>query len=789
MLKNRIKTAFRNLVKHKRFSLLNILGLAIGLACFLLIMLWVQDELSYDSFHTHADETYVVFRNDNGRIGGVTTRLLAPALKTDLPEVVEAAAYVPLPESFKPYIEYDGVGFEENIALTEPAFFHIFSFDFVKGDPGSALEDPNSVIITERMRQKYFGHQSAIGKSLTLTLGGREALLQITGVLENLPHNTHIRRDFFLPIDFIKAYGVNWDTWSNYPAHTYIQTQGAIDQSSLEAKATEVKQGNFTEENFSYTIMPLEKIHLHATNIEFFVTTGNIRYVYIFSAIAAIILLIACMNYMNLSTALSLRRSREIGIKKVLGAGRSDLIRQYFGETFLLTTISLLGAIALASLLLPTLNRLAGKSLTLNFFDGQFLVMIFSTILVTSIIAGSYPALFLSGFQPMQALRERLFRGSQRHGMRQGLIVFQFALSIGIIVATITVMNQMHFIRNTDLGYEKENVVALSLKDDIMEQYDAFKNRLQSNPDIQGVTLSEPVNAAALGKTEGVSWPGKEGKFSVWLLHADYDFAQTFKVDMEDGRFYSEEYSSDATNAFVINESAANEMGLKSPVGTPLTVWGREGSIIGVTENFHFASLHNTVEPLIFRIPDPDEAPMFYRQISVRLSPNSLRESLTFIRGTWNSFFPGRPFDYQFVDDQLNASYTAEIRMGTLFRYFSFLAVFIACLGLYGLTAFTIEQKQKDIGVRKVLGASVPDIAVLFSRSYVWLILIASIIAWPVAWYAMRRWLQNFAYHIDLTIWPFLLAGTTALVIALLTVSWQAVRAATANPVESLRYE
>ena len=789
MVKTHFKIAIRNLVKHKRFTLLNILGLAVGLASFLLILLWVRDELSYDRFHENADDIYIVFRNNQGKPSGVTSKMLAPALQTDVPEIIDATAFAPLPESFQVYVEYENNGFEEELTLAESQFFDIFSFEFISGDYRSAFDDPNSVVMTERMKQKYFGEKDALGESITLTALGQESRLKVTGIMENFPSNSHIQRDFFVPLDFIQRYGANWDAWFNQPVFTYIRTTGNVTVPELEQKILDCKQGYYEEERISYSLMPLADIHLHATNVGFFTTTGDIKYVYIFSAIAVIILLIACVNYMNISTALSLRRSRDIGMNKVMGARRTDIIRQYFGETVLLTIVALGCAIVLVELFLPTLDRLTGKSLSVDYFSPQLVITLVLTTLVTSLISGFYPAIFMSGFQPIRILQEKFVRGSSNHNLRRGLIIFQFALSIIIIVSTITVMNQLSYIRNSNLGYDKEHVVALRLKDDISGQYTAFKNRLLSNTAILSMTRSEPVDASSLGRTEGVEWPGKEEKFNTWLLHVDYDFAETYLIEMQSGRFYSREHPSDETSAYVVNQAAAREMGFTSPVGSELTVWGRTGSIIGVVKDFNFASLHHAIEPVILRIPTPDQRPIYYREISIRYQSGTAHSSLEFIRDTWQSFFPDEPFDYYYFDNKLNASYDADFRMGTVFWCFSVLAIFIACLGLYGLTAFTIEQTQKDIGVRKVLGASIPDIALLFSKHYVWLIVLANLLAWPVAWYAMNRWLQNFAYRIDITVWPFLLAGFGVLVIALLTINWQAIRAATANPVEALRYE
>ena len=478
-----------------------------------------------------------------------------------------------------------------------------------------------------------------------------------------------------------------------------------------------------------------------------------------------------------------------IGIQKVVGAQRNHLVRQYFGETLILTLLALECALILVELLLPVLNKLSGKELATNYMSLEFWTTLLFIVLSTSFISGLYPALFISGFQPVKVLKGKLGTTSTGLNLKKGLVIFQFASSIIIIICTMIVFNQLNFIQNTNLGYDKENIVCLKIKGDISSQYEAFKNHLLENAHIISVSRSEPPSAEELGKTEDIQWAGKSQKFNAWMIHVDLDFANTYRMKMQSGRFYSREYSADATESYVLNEAAANQMGLESPIGKELTVWGRTCKIIGIVKDFHFNSLHHAIEPAILRIPNPDQMTIFYRIISIRLAPGPIHENLSFIENSWRSFCPTEPFDYYFVDEKLASGYDAEMRMGKIFEYFSFMAIFIACLGLYGLIAFTIEQKFKDIGVHKVLGASVPNIVYLIAKNYLRWIIISNLIAWPLALYAMNKWLQNFAYRIDMTMWPFLFAGLSALVVAFLTVSWQTFRAATANPGDALKYE
>jgi putative ABC transport system permease protein len=792
MFKNYFKIAIRNLVKHRKYSLINILSLAVGLAGFILIMLWVQDELSYDRFHKNADDIYMVLRTENGKTSAITSKLLAPALKSEIPEIIDAIGFALLPESFKPFLQYHEKGFEESFALTDAHFFEFFSFPFLGGNPQTAFDDPNSIVLTRRMSQKYFGRQDALGESLTLTFLGQKRTMKVTGIIENIPHNSHIQRDFFIPIDFINQFGARWDEWYNYDVQSYVLTEDKINKSELESKILACEKRHTEDLDLgttAYVLHPITRIHLYSNNLAFFTSTGDIKYIYIFSLFAGIILLIACMNYINLTNALSLKRTREIGIKKAVGAQRKDLLFQYYGETLVLTFIALGIALLIIELFLPVLNQLFGNSLSISYASPKFIITLILTTLLTSVVSGLYPAFFILRFKPTQILKGNFKTHSDGLNLQKGLVIFQFTLSIAIIICTVIVLNQMNFIRNTNLGYDKENVVCIKVKGDIFNDYQAFKNELLSNPNILNVCRSEPLDMKAIGSTEDVNWQGKNKRYVSWLLHVDPDFAATYKIEMKEGRFYSDQITSDETSAYVINEAAQKEMGLQSPIGAELKIWGRTGRIIGVTRDFNFGSLHHVIEPLVLRIPDPVQKNIYYREISIRVKPMAARESIAYLRKTWKSFFPSEPFNFYFFDESLNANYFAEQRMGTLFKYFSMLAIFIACFGLYGLTAFMIEAKVKDIGIRKVLGAEIFQIVFLLLKKYMIWIFISNVIAWPIAWYAMHKWLQNFAYRIDLTIWPFLLSGFLALLIALLTVSWQAMRAATANPVESLRYE
>jgi len=794
MLKNYFKTTFRNTTRHRRYSFINLAGLATALACVILILLWVQHELSYDQFHEKADDIFMVLRGEEETIMAPTSCLLAPSLVAELPEVVNATRFAQIPETEKVLFRSGEKVFEENISFTDSHFFEIFSFPFLKGTPGSALKGPASVVITEKTARKYFGSQEAYGQSIQMFLYGVKMPMSITGVIKDIPSNSHIDCDIFVSLDTMRSIGINWEDWRNQVPRTYILSRDNIVDADLASKITACEIRNRPDadlEKLFYSLLPLKNIHLQAKNIKFFATTGDSKYVYIFTVAAFIILLIACVNYMNLSTAVSLKRAKEIGLRKVVGANRSMLIKQLLGETVILSFLAIMLAVLLAQIFMPVFNRISGKSLTIHYFDIRFLIGAGLLAFFTGILSGYYPALFLSSFQPARILKEKSSLALKGMGLRKGLVVFQFSLSIILIISTIIVFKQLLFIKNSDIGYDRDNILCVRIAGDMGDTYDVLKNELLKNPDILGVSRGEPLNANVITNTDGVIWRGKEENKTQYfrILRTDCDFASTYDIKMEEGRFYSKEFPSDATGSYVINRAAQKVMGLESPVGEEINLWGRKGSIIGVASDFHFGSFHQSIEPLLIILPSERFKNFFLRLLSVRYKSGTLQSSMRYVEDKWKAVIPDMPYDYYFLNDALNTQYKAEQRMGTIFRYFTILAIFIACLGLYGLTSISAEQKIKEIGIRKVLGASASNITVMLSKEFLKWVVLANFIAWPVAWYVMNRWLQNFAYRINMGWRTFVLAGALALAIALSTVSIRAFLAATADPVESLRYE
>jgi len=765
-----------------------------ALACVILILLWVDRELSYDSFHERANNIFMVLRGEEDTFMAPTSGLLAPSLIAELPEVLNATGYAQLPETEKVLMRYEEKHFEEIVSFTDSCFFEIFSFPFLRGSPSTALESFYSVVMTDKAARKYFGNKEAFGEAVQMFFFGKKMAMNITGIIENIPSNSHIDCEIFVSFHVMRALGLNLDDWDNQVPRTYILTRESPDIQDLTNKIIMCETRNRPGENLgklSYRLLSLKKIHLHARNIKFLIATGDIKYVYIFSAIAFIILMIACFNYMNLSTALSLKRTKEIGVRKVVGASRKTLINQFLCETLALSFLALLIAIGLAQVFLPAFNQLSGTELEIPYFDFHFVVASILIALFTGVLSGYYPALFLSAFQPVKILKTKSNLGLKGLTFRKGLVIFQFSLSIILIISTIVVFNQLFFIRNSNLGYDKDHILCVRISEDIGGTYDVLRNELLKNSDIMGVSRSEQVDANVITNTDSVHWRGKTENEDHYfrVLRTDYDFVSAYNIQMEKGRFYSREFSTDATDSYVINQAAARMMALESPVGAEISLWGRKGIVIGVLKNFHFGSFHTSIEPLISVIPTGRLQSLYLRLISIRFKPGTLQSSMKYIEGKWKEMIPDMPYYYYFLNDALNTQYKAEQRMGTLFKYFTVFAIFIACLGLYGLASFSAEQKIKEIGIRKVLGATVSNITMMLSKEFLKWVFLANLIAWPISWFATNKWLQNFAYRINVSIWTFILSTALTLVITLLTVSYQSIKAATANPVDSLRYE
>ncbi|HMI78497.1 MAG TPA: ABC transporter permease [Ferruginibacter sp.] len=809
MIKNYLRVTWRNLVKNKVFSFINITGLAIGLACFLLITLYVTDELAYDRYNEKAERIYRV--DAAIKFGGnelnlaVSSDPMGATLKKDYPQVEEytriyASNGNKLIKRNNEFIS------EDEVAHADSTFFNVFTLPAISGDTKTALNAPNTVVITESTAKKYFDDVNAIGKVIETD---EKEQYKVTAVIKDMPRNSHFNFDMIFSM---KNVNYQWGNFLSHNFHTYIVLKKGADYREFEknfsqftakyilAQAKQLMEISSMEEfeksgnKLKYSLMPLTDIHLHSDLTGELGVNGNIQYVYIFSAIALFILLIACINFMNLSTARSANRAREVGIRKVLGTSRKELITQFLIESTVMAVISLILAVAVAYLILPTFNDIAGKSILLrDFFTGKAILFIILLPFIVGLLAGSYPAFFLSGFKPIQVLKGKLNMGSKSGGMRSGLVVFQFAISIFLIIGTIIIYKQINYIQHTKLGFNKDQVLIINGTDALGNNVDAFKNEVLQMPGVSSATMSGflPVNSSRNDNSFSKD-PVMDAKnaLSMQTWRVDYDYIKTLGMEMQKGRNFSKDFGSDST-AVILNEAAARVLGYDDPVGkkiytstNPNDPAAQESfSIIGVVKNFHYESLRDNIGPLCFFLGISSGATSF--KVTAANIPTLLKQ----VESKWKTMAPGMPFSHRFMDDAFNNIYHEEMRVGKLAMIFSLLAIFIACLGLFGLATFMAEQRTKEIGIRKVLGANVAGIVQLLSKDFLKLVIIAFCLSVPLAWWGMNKWLQDFAYRVDISWWVFALAGLTALVIALITVSLQAIRAALANPVKSLRTE
>jgi putative ABC transport system permease protein len=800
MFKNYIKTALRNISRHRVYSVLNIIGLASGMAVFVLILLYVQYEMSFDRYHENAKQIYRVVKEDPGNyyLGsnqyGVTPAPLAPTLMTEYPEVLSATRIKSRGNILVAYGEKNFL--EEQVHFCDPQTFEIFTFDFLRGNPQTVLQDPLSIIISEKMADKYFGDQDPVGKILEFN----NALdFAVTGVFADMPENSHFTMEFIVPFESITKTGVsNLQSWSSNSYYTYFLLQEGADADALEAKFPALIDKHAGDNIWSwkgqktrYFLQALTKIHLYS-NINFEISANSdIKYIYIFTSIAFLILIIACINYMNLATARSAQRAKEVGMRKVVGALRSQLIRQFLGESIVLAIISLLVTVVIVVVSLPVFSRFVERELSFNVIENlPFLLGILAVVLFVGLFAGSYPALYMSSFRPVSVLKGAYSRGLKGSRLRNVLVVTQFVISITLIISTVVVRNQLHFVKNKEMGYSREQIIVLTIHDrNLRKRMETLKTELKRHPNISQVSSSESLPNHISSETLA-DWPGKPEDVDVPIYNGkvDYDFVDLFEIAIVAGRNFSREFPDDANGAILLNETAVKALGWDLPLGRELYHWGNKdrptGKVVGIMKDFHMHSLHLGIKPLyIFLNPD------YHRYLSIKVKTANLPQTIGFIEEKLKEFSPQYPFAYQFFDDIFDRAYRSERRIGTMFSVFSLMAILIACLGLFGLASFTAQQRTQEIGIRKVLGASASDIAYNLSQEFSKWVVMANVIAWPVAYFMMNRWLQSFAYRIHIGIFTFVFAGVVALMIAILTVSLQTIKAATANPVDALRYE
>ena len=811
MLKNFINIAFRNLLKHKFYSLLNILGLSIGLACFMVISLFVLDELSYDKFHEDSSNIYRIdFAAKLNGADHIACKVGAPtaqALLNDYPIVKEV---VRISQTGNWFIKEKGLEKtfkEENVMMADSNFFSFFTVPMIHGDPKTALVRPQTLVMDETTAQKMFGNENPVGKVLVLD---NTTDYEVTGVYEDLPKNSHFRQNIILSTASFPRRSKD-NNWVNTSFNTYVKFQDGISAEDLEKNFPEMIEkyigpllqkffgqtlAEFSEagNDIGFSLFPMELIHLHSSKDGELAPNGDISYVYIFSAVAVFILLLACINFMNLATARSASRAKEVGVRKVMGALKNQLIYQFIAEALVICFFSFLLAYLLTILFLPSFNELSSKELiVVQLFDGTYVSLMLAIMLIVGLFAGSYPAFYLSRFQPAEVLKGKVKLGMKSGMLRSLLVVFQFSISIILMIGTAVVFDQLSFIQNKKLGFNKDQILMVEDAWILDNKVETFKTEVKRNINVEEATVASftPVggnnNSDLFFKT-----PSGDLDQSLVISKArvDYDFAKTLGLEMSEGRFFSREFLSDS-NAVIINKAAARTFGYENPVGDKLYTYGGSQEepvvvdlkIIGVVEDFHYQSLRDNIMPLVFQLGNSYGYAMF------KVNAQNIQQTIAEIENAWSTIAPGQPFSYSFMDQKFNSMYEAEQKIGRIFTVFAVLGIFIACLGLFGLASFTAEQKTKEIGIRKALGATISGIVIMLSKNFIKLVVVAFVLALPVAYYVMGLWLEDFAYRTEIKPLTFIGVGVLAFAIAWFTMGFQSWKAARMNPVKSLREE
>ena len=788
MFLNYIKIAVRNIVKRLSFSLINIAGFAAGMTCSILILLWVTHEMSYDRFHENGDRIYRVvtelIQGDNSRCLATTPAPLSPALKQKFPEI---EFYTRLYETGRKLVTYKEKKFlEADFYFADPEFFNMFSFPVFQGTAAVQQDNLDHVILTEEMAEKYFGRENPVGRVLNVDGLGD---LTISAVLRNIPENSHVKFDFIAPFELLRRLNEPIEGWGRFRYYSYIMLNKNADHAAVRNKVLTYFEESDIPIPAKLHLQQLPDIYFDADFSVDFVRHGNKNNVYIILSIAMLILFIACINYMNLATAQAGKRAKEVGLRKTAGAKRSDIMKQYFGESLLFTFIAFLIAMGLTELLINPYNNLIGANLELNYFRANgFILEIFVLITAVGLIAGSYPALFLSSFSPVRAMKGAVKTGPAKAPLRKVLVVIQFTLSIALIIAALTVYNQLDYMKNKSLGFDKEHIITIPIRGEIADKFETVKAEILRSPMVQSVSAANALPHRITAMTSGISWEGKdpESKQLFRFASVDYDYINTLNIPLVQGRNFSKESAADAGQAFLINEQAAKELGFDSPAGRKVVFQGQEAQIIGVVKNFHLRSLYTPIEPVFLGVL---KERYNYFNIFVKIRSAEPAAVIEYLESVWTKYNPKYPFDYYFLDETIENTYKPLEQLREIFFYFASIAVILSCLGLFGLASFMAEQRIKEIGIRRVLGASVSGITFLLSKEFTKWVVLSNFIAWPAAWFAMDRWLQNFAFRISIGWQVFMIAGFAALLIALLTVSFQAVKAAFTNPVDVLRYE
>ena len=777
---------FRSFFRHKSSFLINLSGLSIGLACAILIILWVRDEQQMDQFHANHQNIYKVLENQTYSDGMFTTQstpgLLAEALKNDFPEV-ELAATVTWNQKMQLTKGDNALRVEGKYA--DPDFISIFSFPLLHGDKSTALNDPKSIVITKSVAEKLFNKLDVVGEDIEV-LRDKKYSYRISAVLDNIPQNSSLQFDFLIPFDVFRSANDWVNRWGNNGPRTYISLTAGSSEEDTEAKIRDFVLKHNEDSNVVLHLHRFSDYYLYGEYNNGKPDGGRITSVRIFQLLAVFILLLACINFMNLSTAKSSRRAKEVGIRKTLGADRRALMLQFLGESILIAFLALGIAIIFTVVALPYFNDLTDKSIVLDLTNPSLSGLLFVIVFFTGLISGSYPAVFLSSFVPVKVLKG-LFRQSGGEAfIRKGLVVFQYALSVFLIIATLVIYLQLDYVQSKSLGYDKENIIFFPNEGSIREGHESFFNDLKKLPAVESVALSTHNFLERNSNTSGINWPGKDPTQSILfeMVGADENLQSVMKFELVEGRFFSSDFGNDSTHV-VINEQAQKVMGLEDPVGTTLTDWAnRRVSIIGVIKDFHYESMRSQLAPMIMRYE-----PRYSGSIMIRLNSGNIKQNIEQIAAIYEQHNPGYLLEYKFLDKEYQNLYDREIRMGKLSTYFASLAIIISCMGLFGLSIFTAERRTKEIGIRKALGATMTNIVLLLNKEFTRLVLLGIVISLPVSYWAMHKWLTDFEYRIDFSLWILAVGGGLTLLIAWFTVSFQSVKAAHANPADSLHVD
>jgi putative ABC transport system permease protein len=784
---NDVKYALRHILRYKEYSLLNVIGLALGMACAILIMLWIEHEVRTDKFHEFGDDIYMlrkILKNSDGTtsIDNAMTGPFAPVIEEEIPEVTHA---VRVTWNMEMIFRLEEKMFYEDGFYADSSFFEVFTFPLVAGDPATALNDVNSVVISEELAEKFFGKENAVGKSIRIR-ANQEQLFTVTGVFSTIPSYSSLTFDYVIPFGKFYEYNKDWIQWGNFHMRTFIQTQPNTDIAVLDEKLNEVYDRHGTWELPSFFAQPFEDVHLYDDFDETkYHPSGLILFIRIFTIVAVFIIVLASMNYTNLATAIATRRGREVGVKKVFGSGRRYIFRQFTIEALSLTLFAFGIALLLVVIVLPYFNKLIDAELNFALTNPRIVIIAVAVPLLTGLLAGIFPAIYMSSFKPVSVLKSSASPNKGLPQLRQTLVIFQFVITIAFIISSLLILKQIRYIQNKSLGLNEENVVFFPQSLYIRQHKETFKQELEKQPGILSVCYTNDSPIQVGSNTYGVQWRGKDPDYNVLIpyIQVDHDFCSTFDVDIIAGRDFNESYATD-TNKVLINEKFANLIGLEEPVGEIIDYWGRKANVIGVVGDFHLGSMRRPIHPLLI-INRPFDTYL----TMVRIDGSLRREALSNLEKTFTSFDETVPFEYHFIDAEYAKNYDAEKYLSRLALVFTILSIIISCLGLFGLALFTAEQRTKEIGIRKSIGAKTSQVMALLTEQFLSWVIISYILASCIAWYGMKLWLEDFAYHTEISWWVFIATGLMTFLIAIITVSWQAYRAANRNPVESLRYE